>query len=167
MTMTTNKLTLVTTTVNGITTRSVEHPEHGPLIMAADLVEGLGYHALARDVLMKARVPPTDRIRITGSSIAVSSSGMAAKFGTALFITRKGVNLVLMKSGKPIAQEIRQWLAGDVMPAIADTGGYLLNEAARDTARADTRQTMPLPEHLGGAYEALIAEKRKNIACYQ
>jgi hypothetical protein len=53
------------------------------------------------------------------------------------------------------------------MPAIADTGGYLLNEAARDTARADTRQTMPLPEHLGGAYETLIAEKRKNIACYR
>jgi len=122
---------LVTTTVNGIATRSVEHPEHGPLIMAADLVKGLGYPAQnAVRTLNEAGVPSMERIKLLGSGLL---DGKSIR-GAAIFITRKGVNLVLMFSGKPIAQETRQWLAGDVMPAIADTGGYLLNEAAQTDA---------------------------------
>lgn len=166
--MTTDKLTLVSTTLNGIATRSVEHPEHGPLIMAMDLVRGLGYASPnTTQTVTKAGVPATEFVRLTASDLSHGKGTPNHINGVAYFLTRKGVNLVLMYSGKPIAQETRQWLAGDVMPAIADTGGYLLNEAARDTARADTRQTMPLPEHLGGAYEALITEKRKHITCYQ
>lgn len=40
----------------------------------------------------------------------------------------------------------------DVLPAIRKTGGYLLNEEARDTARADTRDAMPLPAEIAAAF---------------
>jgi len=137
--MSTEKLALITTVLNGITTRSVEHPEHGPLIIASDLVKGLGYGPTATSLVLRdAAVPAGERVMIQALGLC-QPKGHRPITTQAIFLTRKGVNLVLMYSGKPIAQETRQWLAGDVMPAIADTGGYLLNEAARETARADTR----------------------------
>lgn len=35
---------------------------------------------------------------------------------------------------------------GEVLPSIRKSGGYLLNEEARDTAHADDRQGMPMHE---------------------
>ena len=48
------------------------------------------------------------------------------------FLTRLGVRLLLAKSTKPEAAAYIRWALGDVQDAIEDTGGYLLNEAARD-----------------------------------
>ncbi|MBO0904663.1 hypothetical protein [Jiella sonneratiae] len=41
----------------------------------------------------------------------------------------------------------------EVLPATRKTGGYLLNEEARQTAHADTREEMPLPEAFGKLME--------------
>lgn len=51
-----------------------------------------------------------------------------------------------MRSDKPEAVAFQNWVTRVVLPAIEETGGYLLNEEARDTAKADDRQAMPLPE---------------------
>jgi prophage antirepressor-like protein len=66
-----------------------------------------------------------------------------------------------MASTKPKAQEFRDWLAG-VSIAVQDTGGYLLNEAARDTAHADTRTSVPLPTAVAGGYASLIEAKMRH-----
>lgn len=45
-----------------------------------------------------------------------------------------------MRSDKPEAKAFQNWVTRDVLPSIRRTGGYLLNEAARETAHADTRE---------------------------
>ncbi|MFC5517675.1 Bro-N domain-containing protein [Kaistia terrae] len=73
----------------------------------------------------------------------------AASPSAAVFLTRKGVKLLLMASTKPQAEEFRAWLAGGVVPTIADPSGYPLNGAARETAHADMRTALRMPEAIG------------------
>ena len=94
--------------------------------------------------LTLAAVPPKERISIAGNTLE-NVLGIPVPRNWAIFLTRTGVNLLLMTSTKPNAKACRDWLAGDVVNAIVDTGGYLLNEAARNTAKADTRTSVPLP----------------------
>ena len=153
----TDKLTLISKDFQGSTVRAVDHPEHGPLLMALDMLRALGYEAPANGtmhLLDSAGVPLVARVMVLRSKLALGDLRFPNR--GALFLTRAGVNLMLMASDKPKASEFREWLAGDVVNAIVDTGGYLLNEAARDTAKADTRTTVPLPGDIGGAYAALI-----------
>lgn len=58
-------------------------------------------------------------------------------------ISEAGLYRLIMRSDKPEAVKFQDWVTRDVLPAIRKTGGYLLNEEARDTARADDRQAMP------------------------
>lgn len=53
---------------------------------------------------------------------------------------------LIMRSDKPEARKFQDWVTREVLPAIRKTGGYLLNEESRDTAKADDRVAMPLPE---------------------
>lgn len=41
-----------------------------------------------------------------------------------MVLTRTGINLVCLKTRQPVGQQIRRWLAGEVLPQIADTGSY-------------------------------------------
>lgn len=61
-------------------------------------------------------------------------------------INESGLYKLIMRSDKPEAHKFQDWVTREVLPAIRKTGGYLLNEEARDTAKADDRQAMPLPE---------------------
>ena len=162
----TDKLTLISKDFQGSTVRAVDHPEHGPLLMARDVLAILGYPLSggAVPVLDDLGVPRDERSLLNRKTLCFEQGLLAPQFSAGTFLTRKGVNLLLVSSTKPKAKEFREWLAGDVVNAIVDTGGYLLNEAARDTAKADTRTTVPLPGELGGAYAALIEEKQARIA---
>lgn len=64
-------------------------------------------------------------------------------------ISESGLYKLIMRSDKPEARKFQDWVTRDVLPAIRKTGGYLLNEEARVTAKADDRQAMPLPEEIG------------------
>ncbi len=101
------------------------------------------------------------RIKIASGTLA-NCGGKPVK-GAPIFLARHGINVLLMGSRRPKAQAFRGWLAGDVVDAIVDTGGYLLNEAARDTAKADTRTSVPLPEKIGGVYAALIEAPKAEL----
>lgn len=61
-------------------------------------------------------------------------------------ISESGLYKLIMRSDKPEARKFQDWVTREVLPSIRKTGGYLLNEQARDTAHASDRQAMPLPE---------------------
>jgi prophage antirepressor-like protein len=65
-----------------------------------------------------------------------------------LTVTKSCLLTLIMRSDKPVAVAFQNWVTRVVLPAIEKTGGYLLNEEARDTAKADDRQAMLLPELL-------------------
>ena len=63
-------------------------------------------------------------------------------------LTEEGLNLALMKSGRPLAAEFRAWLARDVVPQIARTGKY-------DPAPAHLR-ALPRPSREIAALRRLV-----------
>lgn len=158
----TTKLSLITTAFNGTEIRALNHPERGMLMHATDVLLLLGYSARvggAGGYLRDLGVPKSEWVLITASMTMGNSHGPKLSTGRATFLTRAGVHQLLMASAKPAAKEFREWLAGEVVVAIEDTGGYLLNEAARETAKADTRDTVPVPDVVAELTATLIAEK--------
>ncbi len=154
-------LTLVTREFQGQPMWAVDHPEHGELLMAKHVLHALEYavDSHATPYLNQLMVPKDGRILIQRSKLnelSVAGAKIAGRYLSsfpnrgATFLTRSAVRELLMASTKPKAKEFREWLA-DVSIKVEDTGGYLLNEAARDTAFADTRTTVPLPRPSPGA----------------
>lgn len=72
--------------------------------------------------------------------------GLGRGCASATLISEAGLYKLIAKSEKPAAKAFDRWVRHDVLPAIRKTGGYPLNEEARDTANADDRAGMPLPE---------------------
>lgn len=70
-------------------------------------------------------------------------------------ISESGLYKLIMRSTKPEAVEFQDWVTREVLPSIRKTGGYLLNEGGRDTAHADDRQAMPLPEGFAQLFDML------------
>lgn len=75
--------------------------------------------------------------------------------GQTSLIAESGLYKLIMRSDKPEAVKFQDWVTREVLPAIRKTGGYLLNEEERDTASADDRQAMPLPEVISQATQAV------------
>lgn len=166
-------LTLVTRKFQGQPMWAVDHPEHGPLLMAKHVLEALGYSVgqSASAYLNQLMVPKDARVMILRTMLdeaSIDSANIADCYVRdfprrgANFLTRASVRKLLMASTKPKATEFRDWLAG-VSIAVEDTGGYLLNEEARDMAFADTRTTVPLPSEIAGGYGALIEARRAEL----
>ena len=63
---------------------------------------------------------------------------------SATVVSESGLYKLIMRSDKATSQPFQDWVTREVLPAIRKTGGYLLNEEARQAAHADTRQEMPL-----------------------
>jgi len=70
-------------------------------------------------------------------------------------VSESGLYKLIMRSDKPEARKFQDWVTREVLPAIRKTGGYLLNEEARETAKADDRQAMPLPEEFAQVMQHL------------
>ncbi|GGA51814.1 BRO-N domain-containing protein [Pelagibacterium lentulum] len=70
-------------------------------------------------------------------------------------VSESGLYKLIMRSDKPEARKFQDWVTREVLPAIRKTGGYLLNEEARETAKADDRQGMPLPEEFAQVMQHL------------
>jgi prophage antirepressor-like protein len=60
-------------------------------------------------------------------------------------ISKPGLYKLLMRSDKPVAKPFQDWLAREVLPAIDETGGYMLAGADRAKVREGNTETMPLP----------------------
>lgn len=58
-------------------------------------------------------------------------------------VNESGMYKLIMRSEKKTAKPFQNCVTKEVLPSIPKTGGYLLNEAARTTAHADTKEAMP------------------------
>lgn len=54
------------------------------------------------------------------------------------------------------ARKFQRFVTDTVLVALANTGGYLLNETARATAHADPPTEMPLPAGFGDLLKAVL-----------
>ncbi len=76
----------------------------------------------------------------------VECAAFLGRSSRAAAVSESGLYKLIMRSDKDTARPFQDWVTKEVLPAIRKTGGYLLNEAAREKAHADTRSAMPLPE---------------------
>ena len=61
------------------------------------------------------------------------------------------------QAARPEVAAFQNWVTREVLPAIRQTGGYLLNEDARETAHADTREAMPLPPEFLQVFQSIAS----------
>ena len=64
---------------------------------------------------------------------------------SATVVSESGLYRLIMRADSAKSKPFRDWVVREVLPSIRRTGGYLLNENARETAHADTKEAMPLP----------------------
>jgi len=87
-----------------------------------------------------------------GLDAAPVPSDALARVPEVILLTEQGLNLALMRSGQPIAAEFRNWLASEVVPAIARTGRY--DPLAHLRAVRPSRDTLALIRIVGAAMVA-------------
>ena len=108
-----------------------------PWFLAADVVAALG---LSPNVTIHVgRLRANDVRRVPRSTFSLPAGAPV------VVISEAGLYALVQRSDKPEARVFQDWVNGTVLPSIRKTGGYLLNEAARETAFADKREAMPLP----------------------
>lgn len=74
-----------------------------------------------------------------------------------VLVSESGLYALINRSDKPEAKVFQRWVNREVLPSIRKTGGYLLNEAARETAYADKREAMPLPMDIAEALSKCVS----------
>jgi prophage antirepressor-like protein len=84
-----------------------------------------------------------------------------------VLVSESGLYKLIMRSDKPVAREFQDWVTRIVIPSIRKTGGYLLNEAARETAVADKREELPLPTDFLSSLLALVDTEKRRIAAVE
>lgn len=105
------------------------------------------------------------------TTLSVQSSGRYSRGNPErVFLTREGVNRLVLDSTKPEAARLKDWLAEDVLPAIEDTGTYtaprsLIEVDLLDQLEAETQRTI---QAINGWREerqrADLAEARAEVA---
>lgn len=151
--MTKTEASLATFDFSGLELRVLMH-EGEPWFVAADVLTALGMNAKSGSSrqYLKALGPDQPRL-FKRSSVDPLHLNFPNRGATA--ISESGLYLLTLRSDKPSAKPLQNWVTRDVLPAIRKTGGYLLNEEARDTAKADDRQAMPLPEVFAQAMQKI------------
>lgn len=115
-------------------------------------MEERAYSRLSTDEKTNVRRTDVDeKMTVPQNLVLGSGRGMAQ----ATLISEAGIYKLIAKSEKPASKAFDRWVRHDVLPAIRKTGGYLLNEEARDTANADDRAGMPLPEEFSQFFQQL------------
>lgn len=123
----TNSTTLRTFDFAGLELRVIMHMAE-PWFMATDVRRVLGIKQAGSNF----RYLGENEVMLLPRGLA-SGKGMTQ----AKLISESGLYKLIMRSDKPEAVKFQDWVTRDVLPAIRKTGGYLLNEDARDTAKAD------------------------------
>lgn len=140
---------------NGTDLRTIEI-EGAPWFVAADVCAILGLDTNKGTYMHLAKLSPDEKLlakRAVYPKLFLGKSGALLKL-----VSRPGLFALISRSSKPEAQQFQRWVNHEVLPAICDTGGYLLNEEARETAHAATRTEVPLPEWVKQAFDELRRE---------
>lgn len=141
---------------NGNDLRTIEI-EGAPWFMAADVCRCLNIYqnSNSQSGCIRARLDADEWRKETVLTPHSRWEGKTTR-RSAVFITESGLYKLIMRSDKDTARPFQDWVTKDVLPSIRKTGGYLLNETARETAHADTRTAMPLPEEFQRVFAALL-----------
>lgn len=85
------------------------------------------------------KLPEGEKRALSKSQNAILSvHRFLGRAASASVITESGLYRLVMRADASAAKPFQDWLAKVVLPSIRKTGGYLLNEEARQTAHADT-----------------------------
>ncbi|MDE2563788.1 MAG: hypothetical protein KGL48_16225 [Sphingomonadales bacterium] len=139
-----------------------------PWFVAADACRCLGLslnagttHHLARleadERKLAARKPFNGRDAHKTPLILAEGGAFEWRYGEVhtTIITESGLYKLIMRSDKAEALAFQNWVTREVLPSIRRTGGYLLNENARQTAHADTKEAVPLPAGMSRDFTGL------------
>lgn len=139
--MTNSETTLRAFDFAGLELRVIMHMAE-PWFVGSDVCKALGFYVRADGT---AEVSTATR-HLSGDERGTYPVRTDTGMRRLICLSESGLYKLIMRSDKPEAVKFQDWVTGDVLPAIRKTGGYLLNEEARDTAKADDREAMPLPE---------------------
>jgi prophage antirepressor-like protein len=110
-----------------------------PVWVAREIGRALGYEDEGRQFVKNVTdewsaelEPDTDRIVVEGDDLQdlkelvgdSPTSPVGLRTTSLTLLTESGLHLALMLSRKPAGRRLRRWLATEVLPAIARTGGY-------------------------------------------
>jgi len=133
-----------------------------PWFVAADVCRGLGLKLTSGSAwqhLQKLEASERKVIKRKSTANPYGGIGYARLFSLGVqsitVISESGLYRLLMRADKPEAKAFQDWVTREVIPSIRKTGGYLLNETARETAHADTRTEMPLPAAFKEAFDVM------------
>jgi prophage antirepressor-like protein len=129
-----------------------DHPSGEAALSEAVATAMVAGYSKPRDAL--SRVADRHKTRIN-----VQNSGRYAGRGRPdrLFVTREGVNRLVLDSTKPEAARLKDWLAEDVLTAIEDTGSYTV--PTRTDAEVVTLDSLELAHKQLGAALAIARQK--------
>lgn len=127
-----------------------------PWFVAADACDALGMSRAAGTKQWLRNLHNDEQRLAERAALPELFSGSRAPSYTV--INESGLYKLIMRSDKPEARKFQDWVTREVLPSIRKTGGYLLNEEARDTAHADDRQAMPLPELFAQAMAQVLEQ---------
>lgn len=135
--------------------RQVRHVliEGEPWFVAADVCRCLGL-SVVRGVYNNLRPLDADEKRLTPQTFRGKGGGSLTT------ISESGLYKLIMRAQRTRREvaTFQDWVTREVLPAIRKTGGYLLNEEARETAAADRRDEMPIPQTYPDALRAFADE---------
>lgn len=77
-------------------------------------------------------------------------------------VSESGLYKLILRANpsRPEVAKFQNWVTREVLPSIRKTGGYLLNENARETAHADTKDAMPMPAEFLQVFKQMFENAR-------
>lgn len=144
---------------NGAQVRTVTK-NNEPWIVAKDLAEAIGYKWNAKKTI--GHVPKEWR-GMESVSTPSGNQNMA-------ILSEAGVFFFLNRSDKPKALPMQKWVAGEVLPSIRKTGGYIAPNATLDQSVAMIEKLMDRVEALTGRIaevEQVNGQYRKLVTAQQ
>ncbi|WP_439604118.1 BRO-N domain-containing protein [Shinella sp.] len=131
-----------------------------PWFVATDACRALGFDLSGGSYNHIRKLDADERQPLPRNLVPGNGRGMAQ----ATLISEAGLYKLIAKSDKPAAKAFDRWIRHEVLPSIRKTGGYLLNEQARDTAHASDRQAMPLPEEFAQLFATVLQQQSQLAA---
>ena len=125
--------------------------EGEPWFVAADVCECLGF-PLRKGITNTSHytryLDAAERYNANRGQVEFSPLFASSPAALIALIAESGLYKLIFRAqrARPEVAAFQDWVTREVLPAIRKTGGYLLNEEARETAAADQRDEMPIPQ---------------------
>lgn len=133
-----------------------------PWFVAGDVCRALGLSMLKGAAQHMRLVASDERMLVVKRGVDPRSESGCLFVGSDSshsLVSESGLYKLVMRSEKATARAFQDWVTREVLPSIRKTGGYLINESARQTAVADSRGSFPMAS---SSKTPLLAPKARN-----